>query len=218
MTKLAVVLLFLALDFYIYGYLATDEVVPPRIPLTQFPTVLDEWKCAAREDMTEDVVSNLGVTDYLICNYVKAESAVGVYIGYHASQVRREGGGSKENIIHPPAHCLPGSGWDIIASGHYSLAAGSFPNGRADVRRLVIAKGESRALVYYWYNERGRVIADDYLKILDLFWDRATRGRTDGALVRLTTPLVAGKEEQSEAELQDLADRIVSRLATYVPN
>ncbi len=57
------------------------------------------------------------------------------------------------------------------------------------MNRLVIAKGNQRQLTYYWYQSRGRVIAEDYMKMVHLFWDRATKSRTDGSLVRLTVEM-----------------------------
>ena len=79
-----------------------------------------------------DVEKNLGVTDYLICDYSRegGEEAVGVYVGYHDTQVRKEGGGSGETVIHPPEHCLPGSGWDIIDAQKVPLDLPGLPGGR----------------------------------------------------------------------------------------
>ena len=181
---------------------------------------LGEWKCAGPESMGLDVEKNLGVTDYVICGFSRngGEENVGVYLGYHATQVRKEGGGSGETMIHPPAHCLPGSGWDIIDAQKVPLDLPGLPGAPAEVNRLIIAKGESRQLVYYWYQERGKVIADDWRKIVQLFWDRATTQRTDGSLIRFTVPLVRGNEAQADAEFTDLAGRIVPLLPSYVPN
>jgi EpsI family protein len=220
MTKLLVAAMFLAMNFYTYHYLGTGEVIPPRVSLERFPLQLGEWRCPRRETMGPDVERNLGVTDYVVCSFTRVDSAeaVGVYVGYHAMQVRREGGGSGENMIHPPAHCLPGSGWDIIASEHVPLDLPGLPGAPAEVNRLVIAKGDSRQLVYYWYQERGKVIAQDWKKILTLFWDRATTQRSDGSLVRFTVPLIHSDDAQAEAAFRDLAAHIVPLLPTYVPN
>ena len=176
MTKLVVAALFLALNFYTYHFLATEEVLPPRRSFDGFPLEVGDWSCAEQEQMDPAVQRNLGATDYLICNYArrKPREFVGVYVGYHATQVRREGGGVGVNAIHPPAHCLPGSGWDIIDSRTVPLDMEGLPGRPQDVNRLIIAKGEARQLVYYWYQSRGRVIAQDPMKILYVFLDRAT--------------------------------------------
>jgi EpsI family protein len=220
-TKLAAALLFLALDYYVYYHLATQEILPARSSLEAFPTELGEWHCRHREALEPQVVTNLGVTDYLVCTFERKPNTafVGLYVGYHGSQVRKEGGGSNNNMIHPPAHCLPGSGWDIIDSRLVSLDLPGLPGAPARVNRLIVAKGELRQIVVYWYQERGRVIARDWEKIFDLFWDRAARSRTDGALVRFSAT-IGLKESPDEVQTRvfDLAREVVPKLPDYVPN
>jgi EpsI family protein len=217
--KTLIAFLFLGLNFYVYNHLASEEIHPPRRSLEQFPLQLGDWRCSQRESIEQKMVKNLGVTDYLVCTYTHAElMPVGVYVGYHRSQVNKEEGAGGESRIHPPAHCLPGSGWDIIASRNQPLAIAGLPQAGAEAKRLIIAKGENRQLVYYWYQERGRVIADDWRKIVDLFWDRARLSRTDGALVRLTVPIARGDEARAEQAFQSFASSLVPQLPTYVPN
>lgn len=224
MTKLVAAAAFLALNAYVYHFLATQAVIPSRERFDTFPRQIGEsWSCVGEPEISDDVKRNLGVTDYLFCNFVSPEYRipVGVYVGYHQTQVREEGGGAGENSIHPPAHCLPGSGWDVIQNDKVSIGFAGLPEPDAQVRRLVIARNEDRALVYYWYQSRNRVISDDWKKILFLGWDRATRGRTDGSLVRFTIPIFDerdGGEERSEAMFRSLAPLVVSRLPEYVPN
>jgi EpsI family protein len=220
MTKLLAAVAFLGLNFYVYHYLATDPVIPERHTFDGFPLELGEWACPGSEEMSPAVVRNLGVTDYLICSYERRRprQRVGVYIGYHATQVREEGGGAGENSIHPPKHCLPGSGWDIIDQSVVDLEIPGLPGGGGEANRMVIARGEARQLVYYWYQSRGRVIAEDWKKILFVGIDRATRGRTDGSLVRFTIPIRRGDEEPAEAAFRDLAPRIIANLPGFVPS
>jgi EpsI family protein len=220
MTKLVVAIAFLGLNFYVYNYFANDPVIPPRTTFEQFPLELpNDWTCAP-ETMEADVLANLGVTDYLLCTYKQAGtgSVVGAYIGYHQTQVREEGGGSKENSIHPPAHCLPGSGWDIIRNESVPLDLPGLPQTSANVKRLLIAKGQARQLVYYWYQSRGRVIAEDWQKIFYVGYDRATRGRTDGALVRFSLPVYRDNEAAAEDAFRSLAPEVLRRLPDFVPN
>jgi hypothetical protein len=62
------------------------------------------------------------------------------------------------------------------------------------------------------------VVDDDWEKIVRLFWDRATRYRTDGALVRFTVPVRRGDEAGAEAQLREVVARVVPELPAYVPN
>jgi EpsI family protein len=219
-TKLAVALAFLALNFYTYHFLATEAVIPQRRHFEAFPLSLGGWTCAAPSRMTKEVIANLGVTDYLICDFARQDppAIANVYLGYHERQVREEGGGSGENSIHPPAHCLPGSGWDMIRFETVTLDLPGLPQRPAHVKRLLIAKGEARQLVYYWYQQQGRVIAEDWQKILFIGLYRALRGRTDGTLVRFTLPIRHEGEAEAEAEFRDLAPRVTEHLPGFLPD
>ena len=102
-----------------------------------------------------------------------------LYVGYHASQ--RHG-----DSIHSPMNCLPGAGWQPVQSERVRIDVGD----RAMiVNRIIIQKGEERQLVLYWYQGRGRIIADEYAskayQLLDAFRTR----RTDAALVRIVSPV-----------------------------
>jgi EpsI family protein len=219
MLKSLVVLGFLAVNFYVYHGFARVQVMPPRTEFATFPLQLGAWSCPRRDVMDKGTLANLGASDYLICDFSRAEPAgfVGVYLGYHETQIREEGGGSGENSIHPPKHCLPGSGWDIIAQSVVELDIPGLPQRPGKVNRMVIAKGDARQMVYYWYQTQGRVIADDWQKIAYLSWDRARSGRTDGALVRFTVPIFHKDEDAAERQILELASEIVPRLAAYVP-
>ena len=218
MTKLAVALAFLGMNFYTYHHFATNPVIPDRELFESFPNQLGDWGCAERESMDTETINNLGVTDYLLCNFRNLEprQIVGVYVGYHASQVREDGGGDT-SAIHPPAHCLPGSGWDIIDNQSVQLDMPGLPESPAMVKRLVVARGGDRQLTYYWYQSRGRVVSRDWEKILFVGLDRATRGRTDGSLVRFTVPILRNDEASAEASFRDLAPLILARIPAYVP-
>lgn len=217
--KIAVAIAFLGLNFYTYHYLATSQVKPPRMMFETFPDELGDWTCPKRGVIDEKTIDNLGVTDYLLCSFQRNRSreTVSVYVGYHASQVREEGGGWKENSIHPPAHCLPGSGWDIISNDTVNLSLPGMPQMDGLVKRLIIAKGKVRQLTYYWYQSRGRVVSQDWKKVVLVGFDRAFRKRTDGSLVRFTVTIDRNDEAKAEALFQDLAPQILAQMPAYVP-
>jgi EpsI family protein len=221
MTKIAAALIFLIMNGYVYWYLGSAEIIPDRALFAQFPKELESWGCMGRETIDEKTINNLMVTDYISCNFYRAEpnSAVHLYVGYHERQTRdRESG--KATAIHPPEHCLPGSGWDVIDSQvvpiNFLAEAGAGPTGEA--KRFIIAKGNQRSLVYFWYHSRGRVIARSHHKIFWMFLDRARLGRTDGSLVRFTVPIQFGDEEAAEATFQEFARTVTPLLSDYVPN
>jgi EpsI family protein len=220
MIKLLVAAAFLSANFYVYHWMARDAVTPPRETFESFPLTLGDWSCETPEVIDDETLANLGATDYLICSFQNpnAPAPVTLYIGYHSTQVREEGGGASANSIHPPAHCLPGSGWDIVHSESLAPDLPGFPTESPRIKRLIVAKGEHRQLVYYWYHSRGRVLAEDWQKILYVGWDRATRSRTDGALVRFTVPVIRNDVEQAEAGFDQLASLVVPELSRFAPN
>jgi EpsI family protein len=222
MTRIAAAALFLALHAYVYHFFARAEMHPPRESFESFPLELDGWVCDEREEIAPDVADVLGASDLFLCGFrrVGGQSAalVNVYVGYHETQIRKSGGGLSRSAIHLPKHCLPGAGWDVIDARTTELDLPGLPGGPAKVNRLVIAKGNQRQLTYYWYQSRGHVIAEDYWKMMHLFWDRATQSRTDGSLVRFTVQMHRNDEVSAEADLRDVASQVVPLLPRYVPN
>jgi EpsI family protein len=213
-SRIAVALLFVGLNLYVFRYFASEDFVPARETFASFPLEIDGWRCSEPVELGDDILARLNVTDYLLCDFRNEENGrrANVYIGYHASQTRDAAG--HENIIHPPEHCLPGSGWDIIQSDVVPAP----PPLSGEAKRVVIAKGNHRSLVYFWYQERGRVMARNHEKILYLFMDRALTRRTDGSLVRFTVPILLGDEEGAERNFRALAASVAPLLADYLPN
>ena len=214
MAKLLVALAFLFLNFYTYNYFAKEDSIPDRGDFVEFPLEVESWSCSEVQIMSDDVLRKLGVTDYLLCDFFNPElnAVANVYVGYHERQTRDTGEG--DNIIHPPEHCLPGAGGDIIKSDIMPLDMGFW----GEARRVVIAKGNQRNLVYFWYQSRGRTIARNHEKVLYMFIDRALTQRTDGSLVRFTIPVIHGDEQRAEEIFQSLAMSITPLLPQYIPN
>jgi len=220
MSKLLVALIFVGLNFYTYRFFASEDFIPDRQSFSSFPLSVDDWHCEAAEEMTDDILTRLGVTDYMLCNYVKPagdedgdpRAIVNFYNGYHSTQTRSASG--TETVIHPPEHCLPGAGWDIIDSRIVPIDFGI----TGEAKRVVVAKGNQRSLVYFWYQSRGRVIARNHEKILYMFLDRATERRSDGSLVRFTVPIYHGDEDAAEKSFRSLASSLSLVLPAYVPN
>jgi EpsI family protein len=134
---------------------------------------------------------------------------VDLYIAYFPSQ--RAG-----DTIHSPKNCLPGAGWSVLDSSHVMLSIPShapFP-----VNRSIIAKGDARQLVYYWYWAHDRGVASEYWAKYYLIADSIRMNRSDGALVRVTTPIYAGENaETAEQRMHPFVSDVVPQLRNYVP-
>jgi EpsI family protein len=139
-----------------------------------------------------------------------AGQPVSLYVGYYASQ--RQG-----DTIHSPQNCLPGAGWQPVEGGSAPLDVGGR---RLTVNRYVIQKGLDRQVVLYWYQGRGRVIANEYANKFWLMLDAARLHRSDGALVRVVAPVVRsanGSLTAADGAAADFTRAVFSRLSTHLP-
>ena len=185
-----------------------DEVAVPRDPLATLPDTIEGWEGRAAAPLADDVLAQLGVDDYVNRTYVKSGAAapIGLYIGYYGSQ--RQG-----DTIHSPQNCLPGAGWHPISSGLRTISSG----GRTlRVNEYVIEKGISRQVVLYWYQGRGRVIANEYTNKALLMLDAARLHRTDGGLVRVLAPVTVSAEDATK-DAVTFAAALFPLLDKYVP-
>jgi len=162
---------------------------------------MENWK-GQEQQLPEEIVRFVGVSDYTNRIYFRpAEPPVQLYVGYYATQRTGE-------TMHSPKNCLPGAGWDPISAGYATIPLTT--TRQIVVNDYIIQKDLSKQMVLYWYQGRGRVIASEYA---GKFWtvaDAISRNRTDGALVRLVTPM-----DDSEAKART---RLISFAQSLFPN
>ena len=193
--------------FALLHTISHGEPVVPRQPLRTIPYSVGDWK-GMEQPLPEEIVRAVGVSDYLNRVYLEPpEPPVQLYIGYYASQ--RTG-----DTMHSPKNCLPGAGWDPISSGYATIPLTD--SRKIVVNDYVIQKDLNRQLVFYWYQGRGRVIASEYAGKFWMVADAISHNRTDGALVRLVTPMNDG-ETQARARLITFAQFIFSDLEATIP-
>ena len=135
---------------------------------------------------------------------------ISLFIGYFPTQ--RTG-----QAIHSPQNCLPGAGWTFESSRTVMLPAA---DGRLyQAGEYIITDGTQRQEVLYWYRAHGRSIASDYRAKLYMLLDAIRYNRTDGALVRVITPLVPG-EPNSAAQKRAVkfAGQVAAMLPAYIPD
>jgi EpsI family protein len=184
-----------------------DEVAVTRMALSDLPATIETWQGRDARPYDDDIVAELGVDDYINRHYVRTDHApVALYVGYYASQ--RQG-----DTIHSPQNCLPGAGWRPVSSDRVTIDAGGTP---IEVNRYLIQKGVERQAVFYWYQGRGRVVANEYANKLWLMLDAARLRRTNGALVRLITPVLSTPDAAFD-ELSAFTGAVFPRLALHLP-
>ncbi len=194
----------------IFALSSRQENVPDRLRFAAFPTTIGAWQGHSSQ-MEPQVEHALGLADYILSDYSLPDSgAVNLYVAYYASQ--RQG-----LSPHSPIVCMPGGGWQITKFDRTSFEDAALPS-TLPLNRAVIERGTAKQLVYYWFVQRGRNVANEFLSKWYLFADAIIKNRTDGALVRLTTPFYAGETERdAEQRLQTFVKVLVPRLNGYLP-
>jgi exosortase D (VPLPA-CTERM-specific) len=187
-----------------------QEIVPERQRFVSFPNALGQWQ--GRPSLLEPQVEHaLGLDDYILSDYRKSKGGtVNLYIAYYPSQ-------RKGVSPHSPVVCMPGGGWQItkFERTRYGDAGRGLS---LPLNRAVIERGSMKQIVYYWFVQRGRYVANEYASKWYLFTDAIVENRTDGALVRVTTPVYAGESEtDADARLQSFTQELEPRLKVYLP-
>jgi EpsI family protein len=186
------------------------EPAGSRLPLSEFPMTVGSW---TGKDFPLDpaVLKVLGAGEFMVRLYQQPfpRPPVDLFIAYFPSQ--RAG-----DTMHSPQNCLPGAGWSPLERDYRKIA---YPDGRqVIVNRYLIGKGLDRQLVLYWYQSHGRVIASEYWAKIYLVTDSIRTGRSDGSLVRVTTPLGRSEDALSaEARAAGFAEAILPTLNHHIP-
>lgn len=186
-----------------------EEVKPIRTSLRTFPLALGNWR-AVESSLSIEVEQALGFDDYVLADYRDDQGdLLNFYVAYYGSQ-------RKGVSPHSPQVCIPGGGW--VISGLSTTAVQLNDGTPLDVVRVLIDKDGQRQLVYYWFEQRGRHIANEYLMKWYLLQDAIVRNRTDGALVRVVTPLRQNEPQSAGDERLTAFMRLaVPMLGPFVP-
>ena len=189
-----------------------QHTMPLARPLAEIPrTILGRE--ALDRTIGEEERRIAGMDDYLLRWYVVPGDSLAdfsAYVGYYRRQ-------SQGETIHSPKNCLPGAGWEALEAGSRVVAT---PSGAVSVNRYLLSNAGERALVYYWYQGRGRVAANEYRVKWDLLRDSALRGRSEEALVRIVVPInertpVARADSLATAAAAELVPAVYTVLPAY---
>ena len=187
------------------------EAKVSRKSLKEFPSQFGSWRQSGVDTRLDaETEKVLRADEYLSRNYESADGrTASFYTGYYASQ--RTGA-----TYHSPLNCLPGSGWVMSDGGRITITPAG---GRAsfEVNRYVIQNGNSRALMLYWYEGRGRPLASEYWGKIYTVIDSVRRRRSDGAMVRIMVPMGSSKEEAEKTAIE-IATQAAPELPAFIPD
>jgi len=184
---------------------------PPSELLSQFPNVIEGW-VGSDQHIEQATLDVLGAGDFLARLYTLDSKTpqISLFIGYFPTQ--RTG-----QSIHSPKHCLPGAGWSFESSNYVNLTDA---NGKPHrVGEYIIGNGDSKEFVIYWYQAHGRSVANEYMAKIYMVADAVRLNRTDGALVRVITPITSSEEiTAARARAEAFAMQLAPMLPRFVPN
>jgi len=183
------------------------EPVIPHKPLRDLPYTIGDWK-GQELSLSEKIVQAVGVSDYTNRIYFHAAGpSVQLYVGYYATQ-------KAGDTMHSPKNCLPGAGWDPISAGYATIPMKT--SGHIAVNDYVVQKDLDKEMVWYWYQGRCRVTASEYASKFWMVTDAISRNRTDGALVRVITPMNDG-QANARMRLDSFVQSMFPELDAIIP-
>ncbi len=185
------------------------EAIPPGRPLSMLPASLGSWKLLQEGVIDEDTRNVLKADDLLNRFYGAGNQGANLFVAAFRSQ--RNG-----KAPHSPKNCLPGSGWTPLNSGQVAIDVGrAMP---IVVNRYVVAHGDDRSLVLYWYQSRDRTIASEYTAKFWVVVDAMRLNRTDTALVRVVVPIVNRDEDAAAKSATGFVKAFYGTLREYLPS
>ena len=188
------------------------EVSPQRKTFAEFPAEIGKWK--GKDERLEQIyLDKLKLDDYLLVDFAEEPGKqINFYVAYYASQRKGES-------AHSPRTCVPGGGWEMSGLADFVVENVTVNGHPLVVNRAVIQMGEQKQVMYYWFQQRGRVITNEYLVKWFIFWDALTRNRTDGALIRLVAPVMPGEDVAvADNRIQKFIQEVSSKLSDFVPD
>jgi EpsI family protein len=191
-----------------WAYLGEAHV--ERKELKSFPEQIGGWQKAGPDTVLDaPTLQVLRATDYLLRDFRRTDGQVAnLYVGYYLTQ--RDGAS-----YHSPLNCLPGSGWTLVEPGKVSLPGPD--GGTFTANKYVIQNGNSKSLMLYWYQGRGRALSSEYWGKIYTVIDSVRLRRSDGAMVRVTVPII-GSEATALQSATEMAVAATSALPEFVPN
>ena len=182
---------------------SSGEAVPIRKGLGSFPSAVGQWRAREGVILDQDTLDVLRPKDYLLRrDQEPGGRSVFLFIAYWDSQ-------RKGAQVHSPKNCLPGAGWEPLESSMVTISLPQ-PLATITVNKYLIQKDRDQQVVFYWYQSQGRAIAGEFDARVELIKNSIRRHRTDGALVRVMSPVYGSVQETS--------DRLVRYIQAMYPN
>ena len=177
-------------------------------PLAKFPQQSGDWHVQSVGVVEPEILEVLRADDTLTRWYTSPHGGANLFVAFFKTQ--RTG-----QSPHSPKNCLPGTGWVPSQTGVIDIPVAGMDT--IHVNRYVVAKGENRSLVLYWYQTPSRVIADEFAAKYYLIRDSIQYHRSDTSLVRVVVPIEGGNDEAATRVGVEFIQAVYPGLRGYLP-
>jgi len=208
---LALTVLLLLQGGIYYAVALRDENVPAMPPLQDFPSTVGPWHLYKDIPIESEVQDILKADDTLNRIYLAPDNATPAYFFIAFFKTQRTG-----QAPHSPKNCLPGAGWEPIESEPVHIQV----PGRAEPilsNRYVVAKGEDKSVVLYWYQSHNRIIAGEFQAKFWLIADSIKYRRSDSALVKVMVPVRGNDVQEATKTAVDFVQASFPSLEKQLP-
>ncbi len=195
--------------FITYG-MSRKEIVPENKPLSLLPAgIQGGWSLEQEYAIDKDTQDVLKADEVISRSYAGPSGVpASLFVAYFRTQ--RTG-----QTPHSPKNCLPGNGWIQTSSDIVHIdVPGRSP---IEANKYVVAKGEAKSIVLYWYQSRDRTVASEYRSKIYSVLDSIRYNRSDIALVRVVVPVVGDNEGAAYDEATKFIQSLYPTLRQYFP-
>jgi exosortase D (VPLPA-CTERM-specific) len=181
-----------------------SALLEPRSKFVEFPSTIGPWHGQSLPlDAATDSV--LRADDHLLADYTIADGeGVNFFVAYYGNLLAGKS-------LHSPSDCIPAGGWKIVDQ---KVIQQTHP-----LERAVVEKAGKRLLVYYWFDEQGTSLANEYWANIYRVINSIFMRRSDAALIRLVTEIGPQEtEDAAERRLLSFLQLVEPTLTRYVPS
>ncbi|HUQ95389.1 MAG TPA: EpsI family protein [Bryobacteraceae bacterium] len=205
---LSIALLLQALAFYGLGRTEPVRIVSA---LSTFPQEFGSWKLLQEGVVDKETMEVLKADDVVTRWYSseRDKDIASLFIAYFNTQRRGK-------TPHSPKNCLPGAGWTELRNDKLLIPIAGRPE-PVEANRYVVARGNDKSMVIYWYQTKRRTIASEYTAKIYTVVDSLRYNRSDTAVVKVTVPIRDGNEEKANAIAVGFVQAMFDKLAPYFP-
>lgn len=200
-------------QFTLVHWAEGTEMRPAPPNPASFPASFAGWRQFIVDPSSAEQAASIKAGAVLTWTYFRTAGAsnanANLFVAWFASQ---RGG---DAFVHRPEVCLPGNGWIIQSRSTTTIDAAG---GSISATRDVVAKGEDRQVVLYWYQTPRRAAANLWELKMGLAADVLSARRSDVALVRVVTPIDARGDESATKVAAEFARDAFPVLRGWLPH